>query len=163
MGVSGNLTTYYNELKTGVYDGVIVFASAALPGKLYEVAPYITKVGLGAQHSGIIGANKDWHDALPPEVQQALRTGANAAKEWYNKDLEAAVEIALKTMGENGATISDASPEFRLAWANGMDNAAKTWATALDAEGKKATEILKVYMDAMRAAGATPLRDWDKE
>ena len=50
-GVSGNLTTYYNEIKTGVYDGVIVFASAALPGKLHEVAPYITKVGFGAQYA----------------------------------------------------------------------------------------------------------------
>jgi len=163
VGVSGNLTTYYNELKTGVYDGVIVFASAALPGKLYEVAPYITKMGLGAQHSGVIGANKDWYDALPTEVQQALVTGADAARGWYNADLETAVEAALKTMGENGATISEASPEFRQAWADGMDNAAKVWAEALDAEGQQATEVLKVYMDAMRAAGATPLRDWDKE
>ena len=30
VGVSGNLTTYYNEIKKGVYDGVIVFASAAV-------------------------------------------------------------------------------------------------------------------------------------
>ena len=57
VGVSGNLTTYYNEIKTGVYDGVIVFASAALPGKLYEVAPYITKIGFGAQYAGGIAAN----------------------------------------------------------------------------------------------------------
>ena len=64
VGVSGNLTTYYNEIKTGVYDGVIVFASAALPGKLHEVAPYITKVGFGAQYAGGIAANKDWYDSL---------------------------------------------------------------------------------------------------
>ncbi len=163
VGVSGNLTTYYNELKTGVYDGVIVFASAALPGKLYEVAPYITKMGLGAQHSGMIGANKDWYDALPDAVQEALVEGADAARTWYNKDLENAVESALKTMAENGATVTDAPAEVRQAWADGMDNAAKIWAEALDAQGKPATEILKVYMDAMRAAGATPLRDWDKE
>ena len=61
--MSGNLTTYYNELKTGVYDGVIVFASAALPGKLYEVAPYVTLVGLGAHMTGGLGVNKDiWED-----------------------------------------------------------------------------------------------------
>ena len=59
VGVSGNLTTYYNELKTGVYDGVIVFASAALPGKLYEVAPYVTRAGLGAQYAGALCANAD--------------------------------------------------------------------------------------------------------
>ncbi len=52
---------------------------------------------------------------------------------------------------------------MRAAWANGMDNAAKTWASELDAQGKPASLILGLYMDAMRAAGATPLRDWDKE
>lgn len=163
VGVSGNLTTYYNELKTGVYDGVIVFASAALPGKLHEVAPYITKVGLGAQHSGVIGANKDWYDGLPKEVQDALVEGADASREWYNTELDAAVANALKVMGENGATITEAPAELRQAWADGMENAAKKWAAALDAEGKKASEVLKVYMDAMREAGAKPLRDWDKE
>jgi TRAP-type C4-dicarboxylate transport system substrate-binding protein len=59
VGVSGNLTTYYNELKTGVYDGVIVFASAALPGKLFEVAPHITKFRFGAQYAGSLAANKE--------------------------------------------------------------------------------------------------------
>ncbi len=163
VGVAGNLTTYYNELKTGVYDGVIVFASAALPGKLYEVAPYITKMGFGAQHSGIIGANKDWFDAAPKEVQDALYAGAHASRLWYVKELDAAVATAFEKMGELGATITEASPELRQEWADGMDNAAKTWAAMLDAEGKKASEVLTVYMDAMRAAGATPLRDWDKE
>jgi TRAP-type C4-dicarboxylate transport system substrate-binding protein len=163
VGVSGNLTTYYNELKTGVYDGVIVFASAALPGKLFEVAPYITRFGLGAQFAGAIGANKDWYDGLPQEVKDALHKGADAAAEWYNKDLEAAATGALKAMADNGATVTEASPEMRAAWANGMDNAAKKWAADLDAKGLKASEVLSLYMEEMRKGGATPLRDWDKE
>ncbi|MDX5384104.1 MAG: C4-dicarboxylate TRAP transporter substrate-binding protein [Rhodobacterales bacterium] len=163
VGVSGNLTTYYNELKAGVYDGVLVFASAALPGKLFEVAPYITKMGLGAQYAGSICANADWFAGLPAEVQTALVTAADAAQVWYHDDLEAFVQVALAKMAEAGATITDASPEMRAAWANGMDNAAKTWAAELDAQGKPASLILGLYMDAMRAAGATPLRDWDKE
>lgn len=163
VGVSGNLTTYYNELKTGVYDGVIVFASAALPGKLYEVAPYITKVGLGAQFSGLVGANKDWYDALPQEVKDALLKGADASRDWYVENLEAAVAGALKAMAEQGATVTDASPEMRTQWAAGMDNVAQTWATDLDAKGSKASEILELYMSEMRKLGATPLRDWEKK
>ena len=62
-----------------------------------------------------------------------------------------------------GATITDASDDMRAAWAAGMDNAAKTWAEGLDAKGLPGTEVLSLYMDAMRDAGATPLRDWDKE
>lgn len=163
VGVSGNLTTYYNEIKTGVYDGVIVFASAALPGKLHEVAPHITRFGLGAQFAGALCANEGWYEGLPDEVKSALHDGADAAMAWYHDELEAAVEAAFVAMEEAGATITDASPEMREAWAAGMDNAAKEWAEGLDAQGRPGTEILSAYMEAMREAGAAPLRDWDRE
>lgn len=163
VAVSGNLTTYYNELKTGVYDGVIVFASAALPGKLHEVAPYILKAGLGAQFAGALCANKDWYDGLPAEVQTALQDGATAAQAWYINDLENFVAAGLTGMAEQGATITEASDEMRQAWAAGMDNAAQVWAEQLDGQGKSGSDILGAYMDGMRAAGATPLRNWDSE
>lgn len=163
VGVSGNLTTYYNELKTGVYDGVIVFASAALPGKLHEVAPHITKVGFGAQYAGGLAANKDWFDGLPEEVQNALRAGAEADRIAYHADLDASVEKFLGVMQSQGATVSEVDEAFRQQWASGMDNVAKAWAAKLDGDGKPGTTVLKTYMDAMRAAGATPVREWDKE
>ncbi|MFK7837520.1 MAG: C4-dicarboxylate TRAP transporter substrate-binding protein [Sulfitobacter sp.] len=163
VGVSGNLTTYYNELKAGVYDGVIVFASAALPGKLYEVAPHVMRAGLGAQYAGALCANADWYDGLPDDAKTALHTGADAAREWYLSALEGAVETSFKVMAENGATITDASEDMRAAWVKGMENSAKTWAAGLDGQGIPGTEVLSLYMSAMRDAGATPLRDWDKE
>ncbi|MEM7303833.1 MAG: C4-dicarboxylate TRAP transporter substrate-binding protein [Pseudomonadota bacterium] len=163
VGVSGNLTTYYNELKTGVYDGVIVFASAALPGKLYEVAPYVTRAGLGAQYAGALCANAGWYEGLPQEVRDALHEGADQTRDWYLSALESAVATSFKVMGENGATITDASDEMRAAWAAGMDNSAKAWAEGLDAKGIPGSEVLSLYMSAMRDAGATPLRDWDSE
>ncbi len=163
VGVSGNLTTYYNEVKTGVYDGIIVFASAALPGKLHEVAPYITKVGFGAQYAGGIAANKDWFDGLPEVVQQALKVGADAYKAAYLEDLDKAVSVAFAKMQEQGATVIEVDDEFRSRWASGMDNVAQTWAQQVDGAGKPGTEILKAYMDAIRAAGGTPVRDWDRE
>lgn len=163
VGVSGNLTTYYSELKTGAYDGVIVSASSALAGKLYEVAPYVTRAGLGAQFAGGLCANADWHEGLPDDVKSALTVGADATREWYLASLEEDVTTSIKVMEENGAMITDASEEMRKAWAAGMDNAAQEWATGLDAEGKPGTEVLVLYMQSMRDAGATPLRDWDKE
>ncbi len=163
VGVSGNLTTYYNELKTGVYDGVIVFASAALPGKLYEVAPYITKVGFGAQYAGGLAANKEWYDAQPKVVQDALKAGAEADRIAYHKDLDASVTKFLAIMKSKGATITEVSEEMRKEWVMGMDNVAKGWAAKLDSAGQPGTKVLKTYMDAMRASGAVPLRDWDRE
>ena len=163
VGVSGNLTTYYNELKTGVYDGVIVFASAALPGKLFEVAPYITRAGLGAQFAGGLCANADWYAGLDEGARAALKAGADAARDWYVAELEAAVVASFEAMAGAGATITDAPADMRDAWAAGMDNAAQTWAGQLDGQGQPASEVLGTYMDTMRAAGATPLRNWDQE
>ncbi len=163
VGVSGNLTTYYNELKTGVYDGVIVFASAALPGKLHEVAPHITKVGFGAQYAGGLAANKEWFDGLPEEVQKALKSAAVADRIAYHTDLDASVSKFLGIMQSQGATVKEVDEAFRKQWADGMDNVAKDWAARLDGDGKPGTDVLKTYMDTMRAAGATPVRDWDKE
>lgn len=159
VGVQGNLTTYYNEIQTGVYDGVIVFASAAFPGKLHEVAPYITKFGLGAQFAGAICANKDWWEGLDADVQDAFVAGADAAKEWYLGDLEGFTQMAFAQMEEAGATITEASAEDREAWAAGMDNAAQVWAE----ENENGAAILEAYMNAMRDAGAEPLRNWDQE
>ncbi len=163
VGVQGNLTTYYNELQTGVYDGVIVFASAAFPGKLYEVAPNITQFGLGAQFAGAICANKDWWDGLDADVQTAFTDAADNAMEWYLSDLEGFVNLAYSKMKEAGATVTAASDEMRLAWANGMDNAAAAWAADLESKGVEASDIMSAYLNSMREAGATPLRNWDQE
>jgi TRAP-type C4-dicarboxylate transport system substrate-binding protein len=162
-GVAGNLTTYYNELKAGVYDGVIVFASAALPGKLFEVAPYVTRAGLGAQFAGALCASKDWYDKMPKPAQDALHAAADKAGAWYMDALEAAAANSLTKMAEAGATVTEAPADLRAAWAKGMDNAAKTWAATLDGRGVPGMAMLTTYMDAMRASGATPLRDWDRE
>lgn len=163
VGVSGNLTLYYNEIKTGVYDGVIVFATAALPGKLHEVAPYISLVGFGAQYAGGLAANKDWFDAQPKELQDALKTAAVADRIAYHADLAEGAKKALESMASQGATVKEMDDAFRKQWADGMDNVAKVWADELDGQGKPGTSVLKTYMEGMRAKGATPVRNWDEE
>ena len=92
-----------------------------------------------------------------------MHAGADDAREWYLSALEGAVATSFKAMGENGATITMASDDMRSAWAAGMDNAAKQWAESLDAKGIPGSEVLALYMNSMREAGATPLRDWDSE
>lgn len=69
----------------------------------------------------------------------------------------------MTTMAEQGATVTEASPEMRQAWAQGMDNAAQAWAQDLDSRGRPGMDVLSAYMDAIRAAGAEPLRNWDQD
>jgi hypothetical protein len=44
-----------------------------------------------------------------------------------------------------------------------MPNIAKEWADRANKDKLPGTQVLSAYMDALRAAGAKPVRDWDKK
>lgn len=161
--VSGNLTTYFTNLKSGLLDGVIVPLSAALPTKLYEVAPYILKAGFGAQYAGGMAANAEWYSKQPVEIQKALIDASAVYSKAYADELMANTTNALEEMARRGAMISDIDPEVRHKWANGMDNVAAKWAAGLKVDGSDGAQVLSDYMSSLRAAGAIPLRNWDQE
>ena len=108
--IEGNLTTYSANIKNGIIQGAIIPPSAALPAKVYEVAPYITKVGLGAQYAGGVVANKDWFDKQSPKVQAALRAGAMAYDAAYHVEQQKRIIAAYEVMTAAGAR----SPRCRM-------------------------------------------------
>lgn len=160
VGVAGNLTTYYNDIKTGVADGVIVFPTAAAAAKLFEVAPYVTRVHFGAQYAGAIVAKKSWYDDQSPEVQNALQVGAAAFAKAYAAGLDTRVTGAFAAMEAGGATITELSDEARNAWANALPNVAQDWAADLDAKGLPGSEVIAAYAQHLQDAGAVLPRDW---
>lgn len=163
VGVAADLTSYYNSIKTGVFEGAITFGTAANTAKLYEVAPHVTRVSFGAQYAGGIVANRAWFNGLPEKVQQALRQGADAYSKAYLAELASRTDAAYKAMADNGAKIADLPEAERRKWAATLPNIAKTWADELDGKGQPASELLKGYMKSLRDAGVTPMRDWDRE
>jgi TRAP-type C4-dicarboxylate transport system substrate-binding protein len=163
VGVSGNLTTYYNDLQTGVTEGVIVFPTAAAAAKLYEQAKYVTRTHFGAQYAGGIVANKPWFEDQPTEVQAAIRAGTEAFAKAYRSGLEERVKAAMETMEKGGAVISELSPEAQSEWAHALPNLPMEWAKELEAKGLAGETVVKTYLDKLRAGGAELARDWDKE
>ena len=89
--------------RRGVSEGTISIATGILPNKIYEVAPYITTVNIGALYIGGMAMNKDSYDELPAEVQKIV----NDVGQEYSKALGATLmqryEGALKTMVDLGA------------------------------------------------------------
>lgn len=162
VGVAGNLTTYYNDIQTGVFDGTIVFPTAAAPAKLEEVAPHVLITDFGAQYAGSLVANKDWYDAQPEEVQQALRAGAAAYTDAYIAEQNARVEAALKQMEEGGATITKLSDEERAKWAAALPQIADIWAKNAESQGLAGSEVLDAYIDQLKDAGVSLARDWSQ-
>lgn len=162
VGVSGNLTTYYNDLQTGVIEGVIVFPTAAAAAKLHEQARFVTVTGFGAQYSGAIVAKKSWYDDLPDAAKAAIGKGIAAYAVAYRSGLEARVKAAFDAFRAGGAEIAELSPEARAEWARALPPIAADWAKDLDGKGLPGSEVLSLYMAKLRAGGYAPPRDWDR-
>lgn len=161
--VSSNMMEYYNSTKTGVYDGFIVFPST-FPGMKYpEAAPYVTKVGFGAQHVVSLTVNRDTWRNLPEPVRKIM---LQVAELWG-----VAADRAYMTAGEGGykalpgfnAQLYEFTRAEQAGWAKVMPNIAKEWAGTMDKKGLPGTKALSALMREARAAGAKPVRNWDKE
>jgi TRAP-type C4-dicarboxylate transport system substrate-binding protein len=162
--VQSNMTLYYNNAKTGVIDGFIIFPSA-IPGMKYpEAAPYVTKVGFGAQYAAALIVNKATFNKLPPELQKILREAGKAYSDKASQSQadagNAGFAMVTKFPGGKPSTLSR---EEQLKWANALPNIAKEWADKMDKQGLPGSKVLVTYMDEMRKAGAKPARDWDKK
>lgn len=162
-GVSGSLVTYYNKLKTGVLDAIMLWPESVVGRKMYEVAPYMLKADLGSVNSKAITMNVKAWKKLPGEVRKIIQDSAIAYREHTTKkalDLAAASYAKYKEMG---GTIYQMPQAERVRWAKTMPNVAKSWAASLEKKGIPGRAVLVSYMNTMRAAKQPIIRQWDKE
>ena len=160
VGVQGSLNTFYNDIKTGVYEGAIAFITSAVPAKLYEVAPNYTVVNMGAMYAGCVAINKARWDRFPDEVKAALRKGADAYRKNYAAEQNARVAGAIETWKKAGGKYIELPAEERLKLVKAIPNPTLDW---IKQAGPSAKKVLAAYMDAVRATGFKFPRDFDKE
>jgi len=161
--VNSGIPAMYNAVQTGVGEGVLLIPSGAIPIKLHEVAPYVTYIDMGAVTFGAFAVNKKRWDSLPKEVQDVLRP---IAQEYAAENIRIVKDREAKGLArikKEGAKIYTLPPDERKRWAEHLPNIAKKWVEANEKKGVPARQIMKDYMAAMRAAGAKPARDWDKD
>jgi len=167
--VDGALTTFYTDIQTGVSDGVLSLALGALPTRIYEVAPYVTRVQMGTVFSGGVAINRDVWETLPEEVQQAMLEAGAYYSEAHAQDMMDRPEVAMEQIATLGAeqstpvTIVEMDPSERQAWVDALPNLAGEWAAENDGRGLPAAEFLAAYMGGLRAGGEAPARDWSAE
>jgi len=162
-GVQSNMMEYYNSTKTGVYDGFIMIASS-FPGMKYpEVAPHVTRTGFGAIYTVALTVNKGVYAKLPDAGKKALHEAGAIWGEEAAKAQAAAYAAGIGSVPGFKGHVYDFPRQEQIRWAKAMPNIAKQWAETLDKRGLPASKALALFMDEMRAAGAKPARDWDKE
>ncbi|SDL02014.1 C4-dicarboxylate TRAP transporter substrate-binding protein [Aliiruegeria lutimaris] len=162
-GVRGGLTDFYNMVQTGMTDGALLWPEAAQTFKMAEVAPYMLKADLGAVNTKTITVNKDYWNALPDEVKGVLQEVAVLYRDHVAGIAMDRASESLEAYKASGGTVVEMSEEDRKAWAAAMPNIAAEWAKSLDDAGEPGSEMLKAYMDKLKAAGFEPVRDWSAD
>lgn len=163
VAVAAGLPQYYNDIKAGVYNGALTFASGAVPAKLYEVAPHYAQVGFGAMYAGGVSMNKPRHDKLPAEVKAAFKVASDEYASAYSKEQFVRAVAALDTIRANKGTVAAMAAPERARLAKAVDNPTKAWIETATKAGFPARDVLKAYMDAVRREGGAFARDWDRE
>lgn len=163
VGVSGPLTGYYNQVQTGVTDGAMLWPEAAATFKMAEVAPNMLKADIGAVNTKVLTVNADTWAKLPAEVKKVLQDVAIEYRDLLAKLAAAEGADSIAEYKKAGGMIHDLPKAERSKWARDLPNIAQQWAAGLDKEGAQGSEMLKYYMDAMRAAKQPIERQWDRE
>ncbi|ADZ70925.1 C4-dicarboxylate TRAP transporter substrate-binding protein [Polymorphum gilvum] len=156
--IDGALTTYYTNIQTGVSEGALSFASGILPTRVYEVAPHLTRVGIGAMYFGGIAVNKSFFDKLPEDVQTAFRAAGKETSKRHGAYVTEKATSAITAMEAAGLKITELPAEEKQKWVNNLPNIVEPW---LQSGGEPARTVLKAYFAALRASGIEPLRAWD--
>ena len=163
IGIDAGLPVYYNGIKTGVAGGVISPTTGVLPFKLFEVAPVLTQLQLGGAIPGALTMNLNTWKKLPPELQKMFLDLGNEYGDWVTKRINGFYNKTVAMMKKNPkVSVSTMPIEEQRKWARSIPNIAAEWVRRTEAKGLPAKQVLKLYMEGMRARGAKPLRDWDK-
>jgi TRAP-type C4-dicarboxylate transport system substrate-binding protein len=157
--VDGALTTYYTNIQTGVTQGALSFASGIQPTRVYEVAPNLTRVGIGAMYFGGIAANKSFFNKLPKEVQDVIREAGKATSKRHGEFVTERANAAIGEMKAAGLKIADMPEAEKARWVKSLPNIVEPW---VKANGEPAKRVLRAYFDELRARGEKPLRAWDE-
>jgi C4-dicarboxylate-binding protein DctP len=151
--VQSSLPEAYTAMKTGVYNGWIMFPSGYVNFKLHEVGKHYTEIGFGAITWHGLTINSARWAKLPKDVQAIIvevareyeaKTGT-VNKENYPKQL-----AQLKSLGTNVKQLPDS---VRVDWANSLKGWPQEKATELDKQGMPASRVLKLALEEAEKLG----------
>jgi TRAP-type C4-dicarboxylate transport system substrate-binding protein len=151
--VQSSLVDSYQSMKTGVYNGWIMFPSGYLNFKLYEVGKHYNEIGFGAITWHGLTINQAAWKKLPKDVQAIIaevgreyeaRTGT-VNKEAYPKQLE--------ELKKHGTIVKQLPDSVRVDWANSLKGWPQEKATELDKQGLPASQVLKLALQEAEKLG----------
>jgi len=152
------------QLNTGLADAVISWADVTGSQKPCEPAKFVYHANIGSVIGHEITFNKDVWAKLPASMQKAVREAAPLyAKAQADFALAGAKTQREYCVTQQAMKIVEATETDRQAWAEALPPLALDWARDQDKKGRPGTKVLEANMAGLRAGGAKPARNWDKE
>lgn len=161
--VNSSMINSYTDLKNGLYDGYPISPVLAFPYRTYEVAKYMTTVDFGVSATSAITVNVDTWNDMPAEVRRIFRDVAKDWPLWQHQIDSAKVDKFLGIMKNKGVKMSTMPQEEVERWANALPNLAKEWADSVEADGLPGREVIKAFMEEVRALDRPIARHWDRD
>jgi len=113
--------------------------------------------------TGALTMNKDTFDRLPPELQEMFLELGQEYGDLVAQRVAGFNKASLtKILPGAGATVITLPLEEQKKWADGLPDLAGAWAERMKEKGLPGDQVIKAYMEGVRAAGETPVRNWDQ-
>lgn len=150
--VTTSLGAAYTEMSTGLFDGFIIFPSAWLGLKLFEVAENYTLVGFGSVSWLAVTVNKDTYDELPEDVREILLEVAAEYEAKANTINQSNYTTQIEQL-RDVSNVTEIAPEVRQKWAEALQSWVQRNATDLEDRGFPAVEVTNATLEAAEARG----------
>lgn len=161
--VSSGLSDWYNNMATGLLNGIIVWPEAVWAYRLHEVAPYMLDIQFGGATSKAVVFNKKRWDRLPEEIRVVLQEVALDYRDELARRTDELSAHAREEFVKNGGTIIPVTAAQRQEWASKLDDLAGLWLGLMEKKGLPGEQILADYMQIMQDNNQPIMRQWGKE
>ncbi len=151
--VTGTLPEAYTSLQTGVFNGWIMYPSAWIQFKLYEVNKYYTEIGFGSITWHGLTMNKAKFNRLPKEVQDIIVEVAREYEAQTGTVNEADYPKQIEQLKTLGALAQSLPASVRQDWANSLKGWPQSLAADLDKKGLPASQVLKLTLQEAEKQG----------
>jgi TRAP-type C4-dicarboxylate transport system substrate-binding protein len=144
----------YTGFQSGLMDGNVVFVSILDTLKLYDVAPYMIKIGFGSMTITPIHINLRRFQRLPKEVQDILVEVGRDTEAFAANYTQEMIDKYDGIITKNGAKIINVDEAGRKAWADALKDTPGEIAVKFDRESKiPMGAAMKAYIAATEAEG----------
>jgi C4-dicarboxylate-binding protein DctP len=151
--VQSSLPEAYTAMQTGVYNGWIMFPSAWVQFKLYEIGKTYAETGFGAITWHGMTINTATWAKLPKEVQDIILEVSREYEAKTGTVNEASYPKQLEELRQRGVNVRKVPDSVREEWAKSLADWPRQKAKELDAQGLPATQVLELTLAAAEKHG----------